>query len=70
MGLNTIQLFEADSNTPKEVRLEYSEMIDNESFSNGHSMWFFIEEDTAYPKLTEYLLSLGVTDKCLIRISW
>lgn len=70
MGLQTIQLFIPDSSTPKQASLEYDELVENIECHNGHAFWFRIEEDPAYPKLTEYLVSIGVTDKCLMHVTW
>ncbi len=70
MGLKTILLFETDSDTPKEVILQYNEMVDDLSCSNGHAFYFYIQKDSAYPILTEYLVSLGVNNKCLIHVTW
>ena len=70
MGLNIIHVFEADSNMPKEVDQEYTTMVKELSCNNGHAFYFYIEEDSAYPLLTDYLVNNGVTDKCLIHVIW
>lgn len=71
MGLSTIQLFEpCGSNMPGPARLDYENLIDNKECENGHAFWFHIEEHSSYPLLTEYLVSIGVVEKCLIHVNW
>lgn len=70
MSLQTIQLFERGSNMPLPVILEYEQLIERKECSNGYAFWFYIEEHSSYPLLTEYLISIGVVEKCLIHVNW